>query len=130
MVTPQKGLGPLRFHVLVGFGLAAALTLLIGALTDWPPTFLNWVLLWLVAINFVTFGYYGYDKGRAIRYGRRVPELLLHSLALAGGTLGAFAGMQCFRHKTLKGQFRLTFYGIAAVQALLLVGLVRWLWFS
>jgi uncharacterized membrane protein YsdA (DUF1294 family) len=78
-----------------------------------------------VAINLTTTAYYGYDKLQAIRAGRRVPERVLHGLALGGGSLGAYLGMRLFRHKTLKGSFRRVFWVIVVLQAAL-VGWVGW----
>lgn len=48
----------------------------------------------------MTFLFYGFDKNRAIKNKNRVPEIVLHILALIGGTHGAFLGQKVFRHKT------------------------------
>lgn len=97
--------------------------------------FLNWnvsvwpcVVVWLVAVTVVTFGLYGLDKRRAVRLGRRVPELTLHILAAAGGSLGAYFGMLVFRHKTVKGRFRVVFWLIVATQAVILAWAVKDAW--
>ena len=68
-------------------------------------------LLWLylIAVNLVTFLIYGLDKWKAKRNARRISEKTLLTLALIGGSLGAFAGMRFFRHKTRHWYFR---YGI------------------
>lgn len=71
---------------------------------------------YLVAISIVTFIFYGYDKRQSIKGKIRVPELLLHSLALIGGTVGALAGQVVFRHKTVKRKFRLIFFAIILLQ--------------
>jgi uncharacterized membrane protein YsdA (DUF1294 family) len=49
---------------------------------------------------------------------------VLHGLALAGGSLGCYAGMRAFRHKTIKGTFRIVFWVIVVLQALLVVAVV------
>lgn len=77
--------------------------------------------IYLVTISLITFCVYGYDKRQAIRQKRRIPEKWLHLLALAGGTIGAFAGQQLFRHKTKKWKFRLIFITIAMVQGAIIV---------
>jgi uncharacterized membrane protein YsdA (DUF1294 family) len=79
--------------------------------------------LWLVGVNPTAFGFYGFDKARARSGGGRVPEIVLHALALAGGSIGAFAGMKVFRHKTVKGSFRVFFWLIVLVQSVL-IGLI------
>jgi len=58
------------------------------------------LLLVLAAVNVITFAVYGADKRRARKGKRRVPEKTLFLLALAGGSVGALAGMYAFRHKT------------------------------
>jgi uncharacterized membrane protein YsdA (DUF1294 family) len=59
---------------------------------------------------------YGIDKRQAEQGGWRVPEVLLHGLALIGGVMGAWAGRAVFRHKTQKREFTL----------LLIVASVAW----
>ncbi len=85
-------------------------------------------LAWLVSINGVTFVAYRFDKWKAprARGGKdRVPERILHLLALVGGSLGAFLGMNTPpRHKTSDRRFQIYFWLIVLVQA----GVVIWIW--
>jgi uncharacterized membrane protein YsdA (DUF1294 family) len=113
---------PVPFHAIIALGLTACATfaLWLWLSRDWSWTI--WLALWLLAINLITPLYYGYDKLQAKRQGRRIPEKVLHGLALAGGSLGAFAGMTLFRHKTIKGGFRMYFWTIVALQ----MGLAVW----
>lgn len=60
---------------------------------------------YLLIINIITWVAYGLDKGRAKSGKRRIRERTLLLLALAGGSLGALAGMLMFRHKTRKAKF-------------------------
>jgi uncharacterized membrane protein YsdA (DUF1294 family) len=91
----------------------------------WQP----WLGAWLVSINVTAFAYYGLDKARARSTTRRVPEAVLHGLALLGGSVGAYLGMRLFHHKTLKGTFRIMFWLIVILQVLLIAWMVRELWF-
>src|SRR3954467_6686179 len=79
---------------------------------------------WLLAVNVVALGYYGYDKAQAGASAARVPEVVLHGLAVVGGTVGAYAGMRLFRHKTIKGAFQVVFWYIVILQALLAAALM------
>ena len=72
------------------------------------------LLLYLAAVNVVAFAVYGADKRRARKGKRRVPEKTLFLLAAIGGSLGAWAGMYAFRHKTRHWYF---VWGIPAILA-------------
>jgi uncharacterized membrane protein YsdA (DUF1294 family) len=128
---------PETVHAAIAF--TVALTLALGlwllAVRLLPPslrpegvTVAKALAAWLAGVNVTAFAYYGFDKGRARKGGRRVPEAVLHGLAVAGGSIGAYAGMRVFRHKTVKGQFRLLFWIIVVFQVLLVAWLVWHLW--
>ncbi len=59
-----------------------------------------------IFINFIGFIIMKVDKQRAIEHRWRVPELHLWGIALLGGSLGAWMGMQTYRHKTKRPLFR------------------------
>ena len=67
---------------------------------------MNTLLYALIFINIITFFVYGLDKLKAVNHWWRIPEAVLLGLAMAGGSVGAYLGMQVFRHKTLKPLFR------------------------
>lgn len=69
-------------------------------------------LILIVVMSFVTFIAYGFDKRRAIKGGRRVPERTLHILAFLGGWPGAIFGQRHFRHKTQKLPFQILFWAV------------------
>jgi len=77
---------------------------------------------YLVGINAVTMLLYGYDKRQAIAAGGRVPELILHLVALLGGSGGALLAQILFRHKTRKFKFQAVFVGILFLQLLVAFG--------
>jgi uncharacterized membrane protein YsdA (DUF1294 family) len=93
-----------------------------------PFTWYHVLAAWLLAINLVTFGYYGYDKARARSRGSRIPEVVLHGLVLLGGTIGGYLGMHLFRHKTIKPAFRLMFWLIVFMQVALIAAVIYRLW--
>lgn len=80
---------------------------------------LNILYAYLIGINVATVILYGYDKRQAVKAGGRVPELVLHVIALAGGSLGALLGQVLFRHKTKKLKFKVVFVGVLLLQAVL-----------
>ena len=90
---------PQRFWLVAGGGVAAALT--VGAWLLGLPLY----PAWLVGASVVLFALYGFDKRRAVGSGRRVPEAVLHVLALAGGFAGGWVGRAAFRHKTRRMSF-------------------------
>jgi uncharacterized membrane protein YsdA (DUF1294 family) len=116
-------------HVLGALLVTAFLTFALARLTFWPSAAAGWLVYWLTAVNGVVVAYYAWDKRQAIRGGRRVPELALHTLAVAGGSPGAFLAMKWFRHKTIKGRFRIVFWLIVAIQAVLVALVLRQSWF-
>lgn len=65
------------------------------------------ILGWLLIINAVAFVTYGVDKYKAKHDMWRIPESTLISLAVAGGGLGALAGMFFWHHKTRKAKFQI-----------------------
>jgi uncharacterized membrane protein YsdA (DUF1294 family) len=83
----------------------------------------NLYWIWLAASSAVTFLLYGFDKAQSKSRGWRVPENLLHLLALVGGFPGGWAGRAIFRHKTQHAIF--TF--VLVVSTLAHLGLVFWL---
>lgn len=69
-------------------------------------------LIVVTVMSGVCFIVYGFDKRRAKRGGRRVPERTLHLLEFLGGWPGAFYAQQWFRHKTQKVSFRKGFRAV------------------
>ena len=82
------------------------------------------IALYLALINLLAFGAFRADKRAAENGRRRTPESTLLLLAAIGGTSGAFAASQIFRHKTRKQPFRTVLWMIAIAQA----GLMAWLY--
>lgn len=68
---------------------------------------MRYLIIYLVAINVVTMIVYGVDKFKAKHDRWRIPESVLITLALIGGSVGALAGMFLFRHKTKHLKFTL-----------------------
>ena len=68
-------------------------------------TLAEFATYYLIAVNFLAFAAFGWDKAQAERGGWRVRESTLVLLASVGGIVGALAGRTLFRHKTRKPGF-------------------------
>lgn len=71
------------------------------------------ILYFIVLMSIWAFTAMGYDKTQAKRKRQRIPEKNLWTLAILGGGIGAYLGMQIFRHKTLHTSFRIGFLLLA-----------------
>lgn len=67
----------------------------------------EFIILYLVFINVLSFVIFAVDKNRAKKNLWRISEAILLFLAFIGGALGAFLSMLIFRHKTQKLKFTL-----------------------
>lgn len=70
------------------------------------------ILIYLAAVNLVTFVMYGIDKYKAKKAKWRIPEATLLLMAAIGGSIGAWVGMQVWHHKTLHKKFK---YGVPVI---------------
>ncbi len=86
---------------------------------------LEWPVYYLILVNFIAFAAFGIDKSLAENGQWRVSESALLGWALIGGTPGAYAGRQLFRHKTRKEPFSSELHTIAFLQ----VAAILVLWF-
>ena len=70
------------------------------------------ILGYLLAINIATFFLYGIDKYKAKKGRWRISEATLLLMAVIGGSIGAWAGMRLWHHKTMHKKFK---YGIPII---------------
>ena len=66
---------------------------------------MRYLMYYLIIINIAAWIMYGRDKWKAKSGAWRIPERTLLLTALAGGSVGALAGMLLFHHKTRKPKF-------------------------
>ncbi len=99
------------------YSIAAIISILLlsGLLYYWN---FNIIYAYLLSISIITFLFYRHDKKRAVNNKGRIPEIVLHLLALIGGTIGALLGQISFKHKTRKFKFRIIFKLIIIVQVI------------
>ena len=82
------------------------------------------LIIYLIIINIVAFLAMFIDKKKAEKDRWRIKESTLLILALAGGSIGAIAGMYVFHHKTQKPRFFLGIPIIIVLQILIVILLV------
>lgn len=79
------------------------------------------ILVYLIAVNLISFILMGVDKSKARKRSWRIPESTLFVLALIGGSIGTIAGMHLFRHKTRHWYFLYGMPAILIIQILIVV---------
>ena len=70
------------------------------------------IICYLLAVNIATFLLYGIDKYKAKKGRWRISEATLLLMAVIGGSIGAWAGMRLWHHKTMHKKFK---YGIPLI---------------
>ena len=86
---------------------------------------MNVLLYYLLIINAVAFFLYGIDKLKAKHGKWRISELTLLLFAAAGGSVGAWAGMKIWHHKTQHWKFKI---GLPLILVLQLTVAVYFCW--
>ena len=105
------------------FGRPALGYVAVAWLVDWSPYYTA-----VTALSVTTFLLYGWDKFEAARprsrRKQRVPENLLHLLALLGGFPGGWLGRFLFWHKIRKFSFWL----VLVVSTIIHIPLIIMIW--
>ena len=70
------------------------------------------IFCYLLAVNIATFFMYGIDKYKAKKSKWRISEAKLLTMVAIGGSIGAWAGMRLWHHKTMHKKFK---YGIPVI---------------
>ena len=73
---------------------------------------MNIILGYLLAVNITSFLLYGIDKFKARKNLWRISEATLLTMAAIGGSIGAWAGMRLWHHKTMHQKFK---YGMPVI---------------
>lgn len=79
------------------------------------------VLIYLLAINLITFLAMYIDKKKAKKGNWRTKESTLFTLVLLGGGVGGIVGMYTFRHKTKKPRFVIGFPAILIIEIICVI---------
>lgn len=86
---------------------------------------LKGVIVYLIIMNIAGLAVMALDKSRARRHAWRIPEKMLFLVSVLGGSIGTWAGMYLFHHKTKHWYFVVGMPLILVLQIVLLVLLVR-----
>ena len=78
----------------------------------------KFILGYLVIVNIAGLAVMGIDKAKAIKGAWRIPEKTLFLFSLIGGSIGTWAGMYLFHHKTKH------WYFVIGMPAILIIQLV------
>ena len=82
------------------------------------------MLIYLGLVNVAGFFAMGIDKLKAKTKAWRIPEKTLLTIAVLGGAIGVWLGMEVFRHKTKHKHFK---YGVPLI---FIVEIVAWFYLS
>ena len=61
---------------------------------------MKYLVIYLIVMNIIGFFIMAIDKHKAKKHAWRIPEKMLFLTSLVGGSIGTWAGMYVFRHKT------------------------------
>lgn len=61
---------------------------------------MKYLVIYLIVMNIIGFFIMAIDKHKAKKHAWRIPEKMLFLASLVGGSIGTWAGMYVFRHKT------------------------------
>ena len=79
------------------------------------------IIIYLIAINLITFLAMFIDKQKAKKGKWRTKESTLFTLVLLGGGVGGIVGMYVFRHKNKKTRFVIGFPAILIAEILCVI---------
>ena len=82
------------------------------------------LLVYLLLVNAAGFLLMLVDKIKAKRNLWRIPEATLMGVAIIGGSIGAIAGMNLFRHKTKHAKFYIGLPVILVLQIMAVICIV------
>ena len=78
-------------------------------------------LCYLVIMNIIGLGVMRLDKSKARHHAWRIPEKTLFLVSFLGGSIGIWAGMYLFRHKTRHWYFVVGVPVIVLLQAVITI---------
>ena len=86
---------------------------------------MKFVIIYFIIMNALGLNLMRTDKKRAVRNQWRIPERTLFLTSLLGGSIGTWAGMYLFHHKTRHWYFVFGMPAILVIQIILCVFFFR-----
>ncbi len=82
------------------------------------------LIIYLLIINLVGVAAMGADKSKAKKGAWRIPEKTLFFISIIGGSIGTWAGMYLFRHKTKHWYFVIGMPLILIIQIVIVTAVI------
>ena len=83
------------------------------------------LLIYLIVMNLIGLAVMAMDKSKARHHAWRIPEKILFLVSILGGSVGTWAGMYLFHHKTKHWYFRWGFVLLTAAQCAIIYFILR-----
>lgn len=83
------------------------------------------LLIYLIVMNLIGLAVMAMDKSKARHHAWRIPEKTLFLVSILGGSVGTWAGMYLFHHKTKHWYFRWGFALLTAAQCAIIYFILR-----
>lgn len=85
---------------------------------------MKYLFLYLLLMNATAFVIMLIDKRKAIAKQRRIPERVLFSAAIMGGSIGTYLAMEAVRHKTKHKRFTIGVPIMIVIHLLIIILLI------
>lgn len=88
---------------------------------------MNYLIIYLLIINFLAFLFYRSDKKKSEKGRFRIKENTLLTFSLLGGGIGSLLAMKMYRHKTQKRKFTWGVPALTLISIIIVYFIVHWL---
>ena len=86
--------------------------------------YIKGLIIYLIVMNIIGIAVMGADKSKAKKGVWRIPEKTLFFVSMIGGSIGTWAGMYLFRHKTKHWYFVIGMPLILIIQIIVVTAVI------
>ena len=86
--------------------------------------YIKGLIIYLIVMNIIGIAVMGADKSKAKKGVWRIPEKTLFFVSMIGGSIGTWAGMYLFRHKTKHWYFVIGMPLILIIQIVVVIAVI------